>query len=60
MNDKKTYCFELYKSDMMPHEGLLRDSCVEACDLNEAIILIKEYVNQKYSFSVYWVKKSEN
>jgi len=55
----KTYCFELYKSDMMPHEGLLRDSCVEAHDMTEAVKLINELVQQKYSFSVYWVKKSE-
>jgi hypothetical protein len=60
MNAKKTYCFELYRSDMMPHEGLLRDSCVEAHDLNEAIELIKEVAQKKYSFSVYWIKKSEN
>jgi len=55
----KTYCFEVYKSNVPAHEGLLRDICVEASNLNQASESLNEVVKEKYSFPVFWVKKSE-
>jgi hypothetical protein len=52
-----THCFEVYRQDLPPHEGLLRTICTEALTLDEALVNVKKIVDEKYEFKTFIIKK---